>query len=245
MKFDRTFFEKHPNGGSQIVPLSPYRGGEGYQWWILTWKFFSGILHVYATNWMIDRDPEQKRNNVWFTRGFAFTELNEDDVGEMFAKVYADYTRQALVPDKHRRITTSQAIPHALRHDKERDDAEGWVTVTQPYGIFETVYKLNSLLRGFDTSEHQSWYLNQHFQLFWSLRVLEAVWGKEWTTRQFDTDGILKELWYHPDITHILDKERFERIKSEWEKTRAEYTAWLKKFRFPPHIQSPPPTDDT
>ena len=243
LKFDRAYFERHPNGGTQIVPLSPFRGGEGYQWYILTWKWFSGKLNVFASHWMIDRDSDLKRNNVWFTRGFHFNELDETDLQERGARVYGHHIRLADIPDRHKRTTTGQAISHALRHDAERDTEEGWVTVTQPYGVFETIYNLNTLLRSFDTSEHQSWYLNQHFQLFWSLRVLEAVWGKEWSTKKFDIDGILKDLWYVPDTTHILDKEQFERIKAEWEQVREQYTEWLNTFRDPPHKQAPPPSD--
>jgi hypothetical protein len=234
--FTRAFFEDRPKGGTEIVYTSQHRGGQGFQWYIVSWQIQHNLLTVWATHWMIHRDEEMRRNTVYFTRGFSFTET--EGFGTDGFRMFSDWIAVSKVPDKHRR-TVKQAYEHALRFDKKKDEIEGWVTVINPYGSFELIFKLDSMFRSFDMGEHKKWYLNHEFKQFWNLRVLESVWGKDWTSKKFDKDGILKELWYYPDTTHFMDKERFESIYDDWTVVRGKYEEWIRQFRFPPHLQAP------
>ena len=238
--YTRAYFEERPKGGTEIVLTSQHRGGQGFQWYIMSWHMQHKSLIIRATHWMIHRDHEMKRNTIYFTRGFAFDETK--GYGLDVPKMFEDWVAIRKVPDSHRR-TVMQAANHALRFDKEKDDIEGWVTAINAYGSFELMYKLNSLMSNFDMGEHVQWYLNREFKQFWNLRVLESIWGDRWNSKHFDKEGILKELWYHPNTTHILDKERFDRIFNDWKVVKAKYEEWLSQFRFPPHLQAPPPAE--
>lgn len=236
--YPRSFFTERANGGTEIIYTSSHRGGAGFQWYVMSWQVVKGRVHVWASHWMIIRDTENKRQTLWFTRGFNFKEKKVDELDEIgIRKMMTNWVRMADVPSKHYRTSTGQALKHSLRHETNLDE---WTTVTSKYGMFEIMFTLQAALREYDMGEHKAWYLHQHFKHYWNIRVLNAVWGDMWkSSKKFDTDGILKDLWYVPELSSSYDKEQFEHKRKDWEAVRARYNTWLGEFVNPPHLVAP------
>lgn len=243
--YTRAWFEERPQGGTEIIYTSQHRGGAGFQWYFCTWKFANGLLEIRMSHWLIQRDIKMKRNTIYFTRSFSYKEKDTTQTKGLIRHVDESHILKDC-PLTHKK-KAHFAAKHALRNDIVKDKEEGWTTIVAPYGMFEQMFKIHSMMKNFDMGEHSHWYLDRKFKQFWDLRVMDAVfgegWHRDWSTRQIDKDGVLKELWYHPNTTHILDKERFERIYEDWLFVEKRYREWLGQFRDPPHLQAPPPAE--
>jgi len=239
--FPRSFFEERPHGGTEIIFTSKHNGGEGYQWYIMTWKFKQKKLNITCSHWMIDRNIEERRNTLYFNRAFGFTEKDIIDIQELDTKsMFQSWIKLSDVPQSHYRASTSTALPHALRFDKEQDDELGFVTTTAPYGVWEIMATLNTMLRILDMGEHTRYYIHQQFEHFWNLHVLRAIWGeKNWSTRMIDKDGILKDMWYFPDSSEYSTGAKAKLLNKDWVAVRDKYEEWKDMFVRPPHLQAP------
>jgi hypothetical protein len=216
-RINRAWFEERPNGGTEIVWTHPYKE-EGYQWWILSWKWSKKLLTTTTTHWMIDHDEDLKRSTVYFTRGFVFTE--DPHMGDYPDKLATQNTILDRVSERHRRRVMDLAR-HATQHDTDE-----WVLTLATYGLFHTMEKLHNMIQKLDVGNLTEYWIDKEFKAFWFRRVLDALYDKEdWrpSRDQIDFDGLLKDAWYIPKQEHFLDRERFERVYQEWVKFREWY----------------------
>jgi len=266
---DRSFFEERPNGGNEFVFLINSDGMrqiyDGFQWWILTWKFNNDLLTLYASHWIIDRDSSMKRNTIYFTYSFKAWDTPSDaltdkvDVAKIGMKLrLSDRERLYLppfqtntsiknVPDSHmRRVMNGAEI--ALRHDREHDEKEGWVTVKSQYGLFDVLGRLNHLVYSMDVGPLREFYLDKEFKKNWLRLFIRALYeemyddpdinriltaddiGVKWTSSRIDEYGMPHDWWFMPTLNHPLDKKVFEIIKDDWVRVLKMYDEWLTKF---------------
>lgn len=216
-RINRSWFEERVNGGTEIVWTHPYKE-EGFQWWILSWKWNKKLLTTTTTHWMIERDEELQRSMIYFTRGFDFTE--DPTMGQHPQQLARSNTNLERVPIPHRRRVMALA-KHATQHDPEE-----WILTLAPYGLFHTMDKLHNMIQKLDFGNLRQYWIDKEFKAFWFRRVLDALYDKEdWrpSRDQIDFDGLLKDTWYIPKQEHFLDRERFERVYQEWVKFREWY----------------------
>ncbi len=225
--FTRDWFKERPGGGTETKWIDPWNE-EGFQWWIMTWKWAHGLLSLRVSHWIIQRDEALKRNTIYLSRSYDFDESDRPD--NVYTLVQSN-TAQRLVPQSHRNLTKVNA-KHALRH--ETDD---WVTILSPYGIFEIRNDMDALIRTFDMSGLHEWYLDRKFKQYWLMRVRDALYPSDEgrTTKwppieKIDDDGLLKDTWYRPNISHFLDKESFVKVRDHFMEEVVKYKAWYERF---------------
>lgn len=218
--FDRSWFEPQVPGGTHTVWVSK---GDGFQWWIMTWTWKDNLIRIQVSHWVIDHDEVLKRNTIYLSRTYLFTERTIDDTQSMTPDMIVMCEGMRCVPKTHKELTFKNA-KHALRHEKEQ-----WPLVLAPYGMFSVRKRIDSLVRRFDFSGIIPAWLDRQFKMEWSRRVLHAMYPAKTgrTIRKINDEGFLLDLWYHPHPSYEKD---IEKHKEDWDKVVAAYDDWQQRF---------------
>lgn len=218
--FDRSWFEPQIPGGTHTVWVSR---GTGFQWWIMTWTWKNDLIRINVSHWIVDHDENLKRNTIYLSRTYLFTERTADDTQSMTPDMIVMCEGMRCVPRSHKELTFKNA-KHALRHEKEQ-----WPLVLSPYGMFTIRKQIDSLVRRFDFSGIIPTWLDRQFKMEWSRRVLNLLYpeGTQWSINDIDEEGFLLDLWYMPVPSYEKDMEKH---KEDWDKVVAAYEDWRDRF---------------